>query len=97
MKLLSRLAAQARTVLAAGITDLLDADAFWFVINCDALYGFSLRHRLGMCVQDYQVLLVVAQLFTQVLSGIPKIKHTEMLAFVDSGHFVFRREQIHYD
>ena len=93
----SRLAAQARKVLAAGITVLSDAETFSFVINLDALYGFSLRHRLGMCVQDYEVLLVVAQLVMQVLSGILKIKHTEMLAFVDSGHFVFRREQIHYD
>ena len=93
----SRLAAQARKVLAAGITVLSDAETFSFVINCDALYGFSLRHRLGMCVQDYEVLLVFAQLVTQVLSGILKIKHTKMLAFVDSGHFVFRREQIHYD
>ena len=36
MAVLSRLAAQSRTVLAAGITVLLDADKFWSVVNCDA-------------------------------------------------------------
>ena len=97
MKLLSRLAAQARTVLAAGITDLLDADAFWFVINCDASYGFSLCHRLGMCVRDYEALLVAADLATLDSSGILRSKYTQWLAFVDSGHFVFRREHIHCD
>ena len=94
---MSRLAAQARTVLAAGITDLLHADAFWFVINCDASYGFSLCHHLGMFVGDYEALLVAAQLATMESSGILKIKYTTWLAFVDSGHFIFRREQIHYD
>ena len=88
MKLLSRLAAQARTVLAAGIgiTVLLDAEAFWFVINCDASYGFSLCHRLGMCVRDYEALLVAADLATLDSSGILRSKYTQWLAFVDSGH-----------
>ena len=81
------LAAYARTVLAAGITVLLDAEAFWFVINCDASHGFSLCHRLGMCVRYYKFLLVAAQLAMLESSGILKIKHTEWLAFVDSGHF----------
>ena len=84
-------------MLAAGISDLLDADAFWFVINCDASYGFSLCHHLGMCVWYCEVLLVAAQLAMLESSGILKIKHTEWLAFVDSGHFVFKREQIHHD
>ena len=98
MVVLSRLAVQSRTVLAAGITVLLDKDAFWFSIDCDASYGVSLCHRLlGMYVRDYVVLLVAAQLATLDPSGILKIKHTERLAFVDSSHFVFMRDQIHYD
>ena len=84
-------------MLAAGITVSLDADAFWFVINCDASYGFSLCHHLGMFVGDYEALLVAAQLATMESSGILKIKYTTWLAFDDSGHFVFTKEQIDCD
>ena len=53
MVVLSRLAAQSRTVLAVGITVLLDASIFWFVIKSDATYEFSLCHHLRMRVLDY--------------------------------------------
>ena len=53
MVVLSRLAAQSRTVLAAGITVLLDAYVFWFVIKCDATYEFYLCHHLRRRVRDY--------------------------------------------
>ena len=72
MVILSRLAAQSRTVLAAEIILLLDADALWFVINCDASYRYCLCFRLGICVRDYDVLLVAAQLAMMQLSGILK-------------------------
>ena len=97
MVVLSRLAAQARIVLAAGITVLSDAETFWFVINCDALYRLSLYHCLGTCMRDYKALLVAAQLATMESSGILKIKYTTWLAFDDSGHFVFTKEQIDCD
>ena len=86
------------TVVAAGITVSLDADAFWFVINCDAsYYGFSLCQHLRMCVRDYEALLVAAQLATMESSGMLRIKYNAWPAFVDSGHFVSTEEQIDCD
>ena len=97
MVVLSRLGAQSRAVLTAGITVLLDADTFWFIVNCDASYGFSLCHHLGICVRDYKALLVAAQLATMESYSILKIKYTGWLAFVDTGHFVFMKEHINCD
>ena len=57
MVVLNRLVAQPRTVLAAGLIVSIDVNAFWSVTNCDASYGFSHCHHLGMFVWDYEALL----------------------------------------
>ena len=79
--------ARARWVLFEFIVLLSSVNAFWYVINpVDYACGFSLCSRLGLDAQDFEALLVSANLATIDASGTYKILPRQWQQFVE-GYF----------
>ena len=77
----------ARDALAEYMHVLLKADAFWYSIDSNHSHGFSLCSRFGMRQQDFEALLLAANLAKYSDTFGFRSNKKEWSSFIDSYRF----------